>query len=224
MTMPCCVCSQLEGDSTNDLLSLKLDPEGVYVRRVLFDSPELATIPSIGGLGDAHLLVCPKQHAPRFASARVSVDTLEDYVANVVARLRQVTDTPAVHLFEHGNPADGTFTVCSVEHAHLHVVASGADVWGALSRLADWRDAPGGFASIRDTVGDSEYLYYRGPQGDAHIALPSGGSPFESQLIRRVFAQAHGRPGDWNWRETPNLASLEALFGALSKTQPAPAV
>jgi len=219
MTTLCCICSQLQGDQSNDLLSMRLDADGSYVRRVLYETDELATIPSMGGLGDAHLLICPREHTPRFASASVASDVLESYLSRVMSTLRLAIEAPRVHVFEHGNPSDGSITVCSVEHAHLHVVASSADAWGELGRMAPWQEVRGGLGEVPNLVGDSEYLFYQRPDGVSFVALPREGCAFESQLIRRVLAAAEGRFERWNWRDFPELDALETLFGALHGQQ-----
>ena len=59
-----------------------------------------------------------------------------------------------------------------------------------------------------------EYLLYYLRGGQAFIAtgLKEG---FESQYIRKVFANALGKPEQWNWREYPSPLETQATLKIL---------
>jgi len=221
MTRTCCLCSQIRGERSGDLLSELLDHDGQYRSRVLFRSESLVTIPSLGGLGEAHLLVCTTEHVRRFVSASITHERLQSYVGNVVAELLRLTESTSIHMFEHGNAAKGSRVVCTVDHAHLHLVASDAEVWARLRPRANWVSVSGP-QEIKELVGLSEYLYYRDPSGRSYCAVPRLGEVFESQLIRKAFADAEGNPARWNWRDEPRAAEADSLLNQLeSRLEPA---
>src|ERR1044072_5888314 len=58
-TTECCLCSQVAGEKSNDLIARLLQGEP-YVRRVMLESGSFAAIPSLGPLARGHTLLCPK--------------------------------------------------------------------------------------------------------------------------------------------------------------------
>jgi hypothetical protein len=122
-----------------------------------------------------------------------------------------------VHRFEHGNATGEQRIACSVEHAHLHLLPAHVNVDDALRRLGSWVPI--------DTAGSPwvithgrEYLLYRPPGADeSWVRVTPAGKRTQSQLLRRLFAVALGRPGLWNWREHPDPSSAHETYLALAR-------
>jgi diadenosine tetraphosphate (Ap4A) HIT family hydrolase len=172
-------------------------------------------MPSVGALVAGHVIICPKDHVR-------SVTALSDTVAADVTSLAAKTSAVLaaklgmpVHAFEHGSSLIGERVACSVEHAHIHLVPCELDVHGALARVADWQKVDPEVAMLREQVIGREYLTYDSPAGQRWFATADNDG-FESQLLRRVFAEALGIAENWNWRAFPQRSNIEAtvaLFG-----------
>jgi diadenosine tetraphosphate (Ap4A) HIT family hydrolase len=195
----CCICSQIAGDESNDLIAKTLE-SSVYLRRVAFESEYFAVIPSLGPLALGHSLLCPKQHYKSFASLPHIYE--EDY--NLMkARLSEVLQSlygMPVHCFEHGSAKEATEPLCTVDHAHMHFIPAAVDILESLGKNFGWESVDGSLLNLHRVSGGLEYLYYEAPDGRQRLAKAEIGT-FESQYMRKVFANALGKESDWNWRE-----------------------
>jgi len=66
-------------------------------------------------------------------------------------------------MFEHGCDSLGLRVPCTVDHAHLHLVPTAADIVVDLPADRHWICAEGGIGAIAPIAGDGEYLYYEAP-------------------------------------------------------------
>lgn len=210
----CCLCAQIAGDASGDLLHRILGG-GDYERRVLTESEHAVVFPSIGPLAAGHVLVCPKEHRRSTASASAvefeEINLLGDRIAMA---LREALGED-VHRFEHGDALAGSEVSCSVEHAHLHLLPSKADPWALLRHEFRW-ERLAGRTELREFAGDLEYLFYETPAGECYAFLSQGQVP--SQLLRQRFAESMGIAEAWNWRETPRQALIASTYELLEAT------
>jgi diadenosine tetraphosphate (Ap4A) HIT family hydrolase len=203
-TIECCICAQIQGRAANDLIAAML-PGHAYARRVLYESAELALLPSLGPLTPGHSLLCPKRHARSCAELPARLDA---EFARVKAELRaQLTELydAEVHVFEHGVATAGTRTVCTVDHAHLHLVPLPRGL-ADLEPAGSWFRCEPSLSDLRTRVAGREYIYYETPAGVSW--LRADGAETESQFMRKVIAERLGRPERWDWRAEP--AALDA--------------
>jgi diadenosine tetraphosphate (Ap4A) HIT family hydrolase len=209
----CCICSQILGDSSNDLIAQILVQEP-YVRRVPFETSLFAVIPSLGPLVPGHVLLCPKYHYRSFSGLP---NEFEHQLNGLKRRLTQLLldlyKLP-VHYFEHGMARDGDHVLCTVEHAHLHAVPASVEVWDRLQSQGIWEVIGLSLNDLKRAVGNDEYLYYESPNGAAHVMRVEAGK-FESQYLRRVFADALQCSDKWNWREFPSALTTHETFELL---------
>lgn len=210
-THRCCICSQIAGDVTGDLIHEKLGALE-YERRVLESGHGFSTIPSLGALVDGHVLLCPNRHVRSFAELQ------DDEFENANQATHELESTlwrlwgQPVHLFEHGNSSSGDRIVCSVEHAHLHFVPTHVPIWAHVRERLVWVSLDS--EPLAAIVEGREYLRYRQPDGQWWIAVTDE-LPIPSQLMRRVFAIALRRDDLWNWRDHPDTARLERTWHCL---------
>jgi ATP adenylyltransferase len=194
--LDCHLCSQISGESANDLIAKTLGYE-TYRRTVLLETERFVVFPSLGALTVGHCLVCPKEHSQSIASlSSKDKSQLSSIARTLTLGLSRLLKVP-VHQFEHGSMAQNQRVICSVGHAHLHLLPASV----AASRILEarqWRRVHGGLEGIGEMTGSAEYLLYIQPSGDAWIEV--GGS-FESQVLRRLFARELGLTDEWNWRE-----------------------
>jgi ATP adenylyltransferase len=197
----CCLCGQIRGEEAHDLIA-RLLPAHPYVRRVPFESPSFAVIPSLGPLCAGHSLLCPKAHLISFAQLDSGQDA--EFVA-MKTRLRAVLAAaygPDVALFEHGMAASGGRVPCTVAHAHLHFVPVPRGFDLGDQEGAPWQPFDGSLAALRTLAGRSEYVLYESYQGDCRLLLADERG-HESQYMRRIFAGRLGDTMPWDWRESP---------------------
>ncbi len=211
----CAICCQVIGNEDGDLLAQLLNKGNGYVRRIILETEHFVVFPSVGPLKIGHIILCPKSHYTSFA--RLPEDLEKEY-QNIKAQLRNFlnnTFKEAVHIFEHGSNVECSRIPCSVEHAHQHFVPTNVDVLDTLRNGIEWKHIQSNIASLSQGAGRSEYLFYESPNGETIMAVGKRDG-FESQYIRRVFANALGKSDLWNWRIHPSPIDVEETFELLS--------
>jgi diadenosine tetraphosphate (Ap4A) HIT family hydrolase len=216
----CCICSQIHGDATNDLLAQLIGSE-TYIRRIPVESESFAVIPSIGPLVAGHVLLSPNKHLKSFAQIPTR---LEDEFAVMKKRLSEIlaeTYGQPVHYFEHGSAKSAEQPMCTVEHAHLHFVPTDAQIWPTIQHEFEWQQIESNIANLSAVVGDMEYIWYESPRGVSAVAKGVEGT-FESQYLRKIFARAVGLGEGWNWREFPRVATISDTYATIQCTLRSP--
>ncbi|MBE0542400.1 MAG: HIT domain-containing protein [Verrucomicrobia bacterium] len=209
----CCLCSQIAGQRDNDLISRMLG-EPNYVRRVAMETDYFVAIPSLGPLVAGHTLLCPKVHIKNLACLAEDLRAeFEDFKKSLSNVLGSVFHAP-IHYFEHGSPPESPRVLCTVDHAHLHLVPAEVKVSELLLQGMNWERIDEGLANLQSAVTAEEYLYYESPSSEAFI---SRAGSCESQYMRRVFSQALGRIDEWNWRTNPRPGQVDQTFRVISE-------
>lgn len=177
----------------------------------LLESPNFVVLPSLGALVEGWLLVVPKQHALCVGALSAFVlDELNEIKDAISLALERVYGP--ICAFEHGPSKPNTAVGCSVDHAHLHLVPSSFDLGSAAEEYlpagAQW--TPARLQDCRTAHHSlSNYLYFEQPIGVGYITThPKLGS----QVFRRAFAKAGGRPDQFNWREYDHLPQVLATI------------
>lgn len=210
--MTCHICGQIEGKPESDLLH-NMSNDLFYKRRVILETDHFAVIPSLGPLGDGHVLICPRHHFR--STLAVPVEHADEYAGIVFAAESMLRERygSRVHHFEHGMSPRGR-TVCTVGHAHLHLVAADIYVEDRIVRSGTWSSIDHDPICHSDLWLWGEYIYYKSPDGN-RIVTTNLDDSFPSQYVRRVFAERSGDPDVWNWRERPNIDKVNLLFEEL---------
>jgi ATP adenylyltransferase len=209
----CPICAEIDGDSEADAYH-RLLGETTYERRVIFETDGIAVLPSLGPLTDGHLLLCPLRHTRRFAGAVELSRDYEDVEDRARALLVDRVSSTIVS-FEHGAARIGTVIPCTVDHAHVHLIALPAAGQILLPLHVPWREIDNNLEALSVEVGDDEYLTFVDVQGRRWVSTGPAGT-FESQLLRKVVARAVGRPERWNWREDPAASTADKIFRDLA--------
>ena len=197
----CCICSQILGRPTDDLIT-KLLQDTSYIRRVALETKLFAVVPSLGPLVRGHTILCPKDHYRSFAGLpRTYDDEFIQTKEHLTQVLQELYHAP-VHYFEHGTDKKGSRILCTVEHAHLHFVPADVSVLQVIQRELQWTSVRPNLDDLRAIVGEDEYLLYEAPDGQ-RLVVNSTKAGIESQYMRRVFADALGKGALWNWRDFP---------------------
>jgi diadenosine tetraphosphate (Ap4A) HIT family hydrolase len=207
-THECCLCGQIRGDPRNDLVA-RLLPEEPYRRRVMLESRSFAVLPSLGPLAPGHVLLCPRHHVGSFAQVDAALHAEYcEIKATLVARLRAMYEGE-ITIFEHGMAADRGRMVCTVDHAHLHVVP--LPRWLDAAAAISWTTTfDGSLPALRRLAGGQEYVSCETPDGVHRLMTARSG--IDSQLMRRIIATSLGHGDRWNWRETPGAQDADATW------------
>ena len=205
----CSLCGQIAGDPRSDLIAHFL-PGTPYIRRVILDTSAFAAVPSLGPLTYGHLLLCPRAHL-RSAAALPEAAHAE-YEAVKAALIQRLTMTydASVHIFEHGMAASGERTVCTVDHAHVHLVPLPQRLDALDLTGPEWLEFDGGLDTLAALTCGREYVMYAPPRGRPRLCVGIAGQ-FESQYMRRVIASALGSPA-WDWRTVPDAESAHRTW------------
>jgi diadenosine tetraphosphate (Ap4A) HIT family hydrolase len=203
----CHLCSQIVGDPQNDLIATLL-PGQPYIRRVVLDTQSFTAIPSLGPLSDGHLLLCPRTHIHSAAALPSATHAEYEAVKDELVRCLEEEYQAAVHVFEHGMASDGR-TVCTVDHAHVHLVPL-----PKLMRLdmdgAEWQTFDGSLDTLAAITAGREYVSYLAPGGRPLVCV-SAADHFESQYMRRKIARALDSES-WNWRTEPDARAAHRTW------------
>lgn len=199
----CCICSQINGWEENDLLHSLLG-EMPYQRRIAVESRLFAVIPSLGPLVRGHVLLCPKSHYKSLACLPEEYDMEYSHAKTAIAQLIGQLYHRPIHCFEHGSDPNSSRVLCTVSHAHLHLVPTSVEVLDVLLAEGSWMEFTGSLAEMRDVVGSKEYIYYESPSR-RHLVTVGDLKGIPSQYMRRVFAEALGNRTCWNWRDGPRV-------------------
>jgi ATP adenylyltransferase len=210
--LDCCICSQMEGNPNNDLISQLLN-EAAYKRRVILENDYFAVIPSLGALVDGHVIICPKKHIKSFALlGNEEYASLGD-IKKDLSHILQKTFDKNIHYFEHGSAEKEGKLVCTVDHAHLHVLPTNVNVIDLLGLKYNWVKMEHSFSELRKHVGIQEYLFYEEPNGSMYLSYknPLG---FESQYLRKIFSIALDK-NEWNWRNNADAIFTDQIYKKL---------
>jgi diadenosine tetraphosphate (Ap4A) HIT family hydrolase len=203
--MGCHFCSQLSAPSRGDAS-----------QTILFESTSFVVWPSVGALVAGWLLIVPRQHTLALAEmSGAKLDELAALRSHVGAGLG---DLGPIVSFEHGPHAQGQEVGCGVDHAHLHVVPTDAEILAGTKKLfapLTWQ-AVDSVAEGRNALdSDESYLYAQDQDGREWLASHT---EIPSQLVRRVIASHLGRPEDYNWRTHPEAANIKRTVDILSRS------
>jgi diadenosine tetraphosphate (Ap4A) HIT family hydrolase len=210
----CALCSQINGAPAGDVIH-RLLGSTCYQRRVVDIDERLVMVPSLGGLTKMHVLLCPRAHIRRLTDL-IATDPRAFSVAlnNLQQLLAAVSEDPLI-IFEHGASRYLPEIPCSVEHAHLHVVALPAEIRVALPNVA-WVPVAGGLVAAHEVLDDREYLLWSDHERGTLVSQPRAGETFPSQALRKALAEALGGEERWNWRAHPDALRADSTYAAIS--------
>jgi diadenosine tetraphosphate (Ap4A) HIT family hydrolase len=201
MACNCEICAELAGlpSRFSSLYFGKLND------RIVGGSKNFIVMPSIGQLGDAHLMIVSRTHETAFA--RLGRD-LRKELLSLLADIRTWLKTKVGGYdiaFENGDPSGTGHMNCSISHLHVHVVAS-RQLMPNLSASLDRLGAEP-VASL-DAVNNlrESYSFIDFGQDDSRLIR----NRLPSQTIRKIIAYEIGM-SKWDWREAENEDQLVGL-------------
>lgn len=176
----------------------------------LFESEHFVAWPSLGALVEGWLILVPKGHLlslaelpaylrPEFIDFRLEVETAVERFYGPVSS------------FEHGPSAPSSTAGCGIDHAHLHLVPTRADLLPFAQDLtprdATWRSVSSIWEARSDIKTGRSYIYLQQPDAVQWI---SSAVSIPSQLMRRAIARSLGQPEHYDWQQNPEHAIVNA--------------
>ena len=167
--------------------------------------------PGLGPLAEGYLLIIPKEHYVSFSEIEpVVLGEASALVTAISSHLMEIYDLPITY-FEHGCFLGGGTGGACIEHAHLHLLPTSADLSAVLTEQFESRQIEGltGLAGYCEKQ-KQPYIYYHGPDGKDLICRAPKALP--SQFMRRLLSTRLGFDNDrWDWRLFPSRDSIEAF-------------
>jgi diadenosine tetraphosphate (Ap4A) HIT family hydrolase len=171
--------------------------------QILFESENFVVVPTVGSIIPGWLLIIPRSHF-------LSIGSFDPDRFHELAKIKE-TATEAlrdcfgpVWSFEHGTVRERESVGCGIDHAHLHVVATGIDLLAGAKDLGcerlQWRSVTGLQATKSYVAEQMPYVFVQSPSGDAWIGSANA---IESQLVRKVIAAKTNQPDSWDWKFHP---------------------
>jgi diadenosine tetraphosphate (Ap4A) HIT family hydrolase len=164
---------------------------------IIASSAEFAAVADVAPLGPGHTMLLTRRHIPAMGQLPADALTeLRSVLALFTTRLHTLYSLP-VQAFEHGFCGEPPDTGCGIDHAHLHLLPTTADLVAEfhqdfavrnLGRLTE-------LARLRSL--GAEYLLLIPPSGEILTAFPRGTA---SQYFRKKVSTLTGREL-WNWND-----------------------
>jgi diadenosine tetraphosphate (Ap4A) HIT family hydrolase len=210
---PCALCEGADTNSSSPLQRL-LAPG---VSRFIALTPRLVAVPTFGCFTAGYVLILPRTHVTSFGLLdAATLAEADELIASLTTRMTRVYGRRALG-FEYGNNVPGGRRV---EHAHWHLLPSGADLNGWLGCHLSGRP----ISSFTELPGspDASYIAVRAQSGGLSV-YPVPNTPRQRIRLRRLVAQldpqVDAEGWDWAARNHPEL-----IRRTVADLGPAPAV
>ncbi len=205
----CAICSQIKGDSLNDLIFNNVG--GEYIRRIAFETDSLACVPSLAPLSKGHWLLCPKEHFISVAEMIEAIPYAEiNHLRFKLATFLSTRYGRFVHQFEHGSANGSDRIICGTGHAHLHFVLSEKHQLTLPSGMK-WEPVRSDLGDLAAIVQGREYAYYCNAQSQSFVVVAKD-EPIPSQFMRKWFAEQSGTEVAGNWLDALNVGETLRTF------------
>lgn len=185
--------------------------------RIIERQDGLAAMVGLGAIVPGYLLVLPEAHLRSFGelepdelrSALVAVDRLARRVEAVFGR--------RCLLVEHGSSGERPQGAC-VDHAHIHIlpIPNASDGSSFVPTGCESAEA---VEVLRSLASERRSYFAVRPPDEGWFVMADPG--MKSQWARRRWAEALGRPEEWDWALSPNLPNiLETVDALVGSHQP----
>ncbi len=210
----CALCDEARSGILSDFFLTTL--AGLSMRRIVSSTSSVYVIPSLGGFGRFHLLICSRNH---FASLRDCPPDLRGELSTEVSRLCCfLKDNFGGYtlIFENGSSVKSLGEARCIDHVHIHVVLLAEKIRFPEQSDSRWRTL-GHLAKIDQGVVNPNNDYVAAGWATDTISVLQA-ADIQTQLMRRHLATHSGRPAEWNWRDFPHIEKVRATAEQLRRS------
>jgi len=207
----CKICGQIAGNPDNDLIFETIGKENPYRKHIIYENDAFVLIPSIGPLAKGHVLICPKFHISSFAAIPTDFYNAYMEIRSWALKLLKENFNRQILVFEHGMDDLCSSILCSVSHAHQHLIPADIDITEELIKDAPWIQISSDLQELKVSANKLEYIFYE-RIGQIPLFLSAKYISFPSQYMRMKIAKALNKTRYWNWRKYPNVKDLILTF------------
>ncbi len=191
--------------------------------RALFDTvlargDDWVVAPTLGAIVPGWLLLIPKKESLNFKDwSAISKKTPSELVEEVCCNIG--LEKSEVIWFEHGPALDGSLVGCGVDYAHIHILINPPFSFDQFAKSASQDAGLKWTASQPEGVygGLSDHVSYVLACNDKKALFAENVEEIGSQFFRRVIAKLAGVSHEWNYREFPHIANVQATIDLIDQ-------
>ena len=214
ITNACAICVEAKSGFLSD--AFLSDMAGLKIARIISSENSTFTVPSLGGLGNTHLLVCTREHYP---CLRDCTQATRDDVVSTVSRIsKDLRQRSGGHtfIFENGSSFHNMSEPRCIDHTHVHIVHLDNRIPDPpMMNFHDFKSVSLTQVS-QETVSPSNDYVVAG--WDIHKMTILQSPHVQTQLIRRHIATETGVPAEWNWRDYPRVENVKHAMGIMNES------
>lgn len=205
----CVFCQEFTGDRSTYFYEVM----GNKQSRILYEDDSFIILPTVGSFIEGYLLIATREHKLCMGELPIDklnrLDKLIDIMRNM---LRDIYQKDCI-VFEHGSIAENKKNGTSVEHAHVHILPTGADLEQKLNNHSLYPLSS--ILALKQCFENQKpYLYYQNTSGKQYI-IESSNTP--SQFLRKVSAEVLGKIDEsWNWRIEPGRDNISRTMDRIT--------
>lgn len=181
---------------------------------ILYKTDNFFIVPTIGPMGiEGYLLICSKEHYMGIgnlpAEQEQELEMFIEKTRQIIAKEYQ----SEVLVFEHGPRRACHKGGGCLDHAHLHLVPTNADIIGFLSPLFKLEKEKG-FERLRRIYekAESSYVLIEDQMKERYVIETQ--IPIPSQYLRQIIAKSSGI-SEWDWRSYPDIETFDKTLKKL---------
>ncbi|MBW2996603.1 HIT domain-containing protein [Candidatus Woesearchaeota archaeon] len=173
--------------------------------RVIKETDNFFTIPTLGQFVEGYLLIIPKNHYTCFGA--LPDNLLKEYsiLKKEIGEIYELVYEKPIY-FEHGPPDSNKRGGCCVDHAHMHVIPKNINLVPEIARHFNVQKLKY-ITELRTKYRNgANYLFFENTEGEMYACdvdlVPS-------QYLRQVIAIKLGMNDKWDWRQYPFFHNIK---------------
>ncbi|MFI7148039.1 HIT family protein [Nonomuraea sp. NPDC050022] len=169
---------------------------------VIFRSESFSVVLDTAPLAEGHLLIVTDRHMPSLAGlSQAERDELQVVKRDAESKLRDVYGP--ITYFEHGAESFARHAGACIDHAHLHLVPGGVDIFPLVAHDYPNVESFTSYEDALESLAGRAYLMFGRDAGPAYGAHAPA---CVTQYLRRLVSQVAGSKAVWNWRDSVRWA------------------
>jgi len=180
---------------------------------ILFRTNNFTVTPALGQIGiEGYCLICSNEHFIGMGDMPASLDSELEAILSKTLDVISNHYSPRVVVFEHGPRLRCNTGGSCLEHAHFHIVPTGVDILGFLSKHFK-PESIKGLERLREIYRfvRNSYLFLETQERKRFVFEVQ---QVPSQYIRQIIAVGEGK-NEWDWRKYPDYETFKKTLEKL---------